>query len=66
MKCLDGFTKTVRVAPIRIKQKDVVGHVRKRMLQESVRRKNEKDCTLLEFLESNTRRLDNQISKENG
>ena len=28
-------------------------------------RKNEKICTILEFLESNTCRMDNQVSKDN-
>jgi hypothetical protein len=62
---LDGFTKTVRVAPIRIRQRDKEELVLRRMLQESARRKNEKINTLLEFLESHTCRLDNQISKDN-
>jgi hypothetical protein len=62
-QCLDGFTKTVKVAPIRTKQKVLQGLVLKRMLQERKRR-NEK-ITLLEFLESDTCRLDNQISKDN-
>jgi hypothetical protein len=60
---LDGFTKTVKVDPIRTKQKVLQGLVLKRMLQERKRR-NEK-MTLLEFLESDTCRLDNQISKDN-
>jgi hypothetical protein len=59
---LDGFIKTVRVAPIRTKQKVLQGPAPKRMLQERKRR-NEKN-SLLEFLESDTRRLDNQISKD--
>jgi len=63
---LDGFTRTVRVAPIKINQKVQQELVLKRMLRESERRKNEKENTILEFLESDTRRLDNQISKNNG
>jgi hypothetical protein len=59
---LDGFIKTVRVGPIRTKQKVLQGPAPKRMLQERKRR-NEKN-SLLEFLESDTRRLDNQISKD--
>jgi hypothetical protein len=61
---LDGFTKTVRVAPIRIRQRAKEELVLRRMLQGNAKRKNEKS-TLLEFLESNTCRLDNQISKDN-
>ena len=54
----------VKVAPIRIKQRELEELVLKRMLRESERRKNEKICPILEFLESNTRRVDNQVSKE--
>jgi hypothetical protein len=61
---LDGFTKTVRVAPIKTKQKVLEELVRKRMLQENARRKNEKIFAVLEFLESNPRWLDNQVSKD--
>jgi hypothetical protein len=60
---LDGFIKTVRVGPIRTNQKVLQDLAPKRMLQERKRR-NEKN-SLLEFLESDTRRLDNQISKGN-
>jgi len=59
---LDGFIKTVRVAPIRINRKVLQDPVLKRMLRERKRR-NEKNA-ILEFLESDTRRLDNQISKD--
>ena len=62
---MDGFIKTVRVAPIRIRQRAKEELVIKRMLQGNAKRKNEKISTLLEFLESNTCRLDNQISKDN-
>jgi hypothetical protein len=61
---LDGFIKMVRVAPIRTNQRDPQEPAPKRMLQENGRRKNEKICSILEFLESDTRRLDNQISKD--
>ena len=60
---MDGFIKTVRVAPIRTNQKGLQDLVLKRMHQER-KRKNEK-IPLLEFLESDPRRLDNQISKDN-
>ena len=60
---MDGFIKTVRVTPIRTKQKVLQELVPKRMLQ-GRKRRNEKSA-LLEFLESGTRRLVNQISKDN-
>ena len=61
---MDGFTKTVRVAPIETNQRVLEELVRKRMLQESARRKNEKIFAILEFLESSSRWLDNQVSKD--
>jgi hypothetical protein len=61
---LDGFIKMARVAPIRTNQRDLQEPAPKRMLQENGRRKNEKICAILEFLEGDTRRLDNQISKD--
>ena len=62
---MDGFIKMVRVAPIRTKQKDAEEPAPKGMLRERKRRNEKNSNSLLEFLESDTRRLDNQISKVN-
>ena len=62
---MDGFIKTVRVAPTRTRQRDKEELVLRRMLQGNAKRKDEKINSILEFLESDTCRLDNQISKDN-
>jgi hypothetical protein len=60
---LDGFIRTVRVVPIRIKQKVQEELVPKRMLQESVKRKSEKKKTpILELLEGCLCGMVNKVS----
>lgn len=63
---MDGFIRTVKVALIRTKQKVREELVPKRMLRENAKRKNEKIYAILEFLESYSCGVDDQISKDNG
>ncbi len=57
-----GFIKTVSPAQINVTS---LIKVNQKLTEQERERKSEKSA-LLEFLESSTRRMDNQISKDNG